>query len=118
MDSIFHKSAPKLFAPNIISMLQKQGITFQGVRRRKQMDRALQLSLLLSGLYVSVNAAGAIIRLIIPYSRKVAVPISLIMFLFAILKLSRGARLLNPKQAPADIITFAEEHKVGRKRAK
>eukprot|EP00557_Chaetoceros_sp_GSL56_P003064 CAMPEP_0176491560 /NCGR_PEP_ID=MMETSP0200_2-20121128/8499_1 /TAXON_ID=947934 /ORGANISM="Chaetoceros sp., Strain GSL56" /LENGTH=550 /DNA_ID=CAMNT_0017889001 /DNA_START=214 /DNA_END=1866 /DNA_ORIENTATION=- len=50
LDSIFHKILPKVFAPNTISMLQKDGITFSGVRRRKRLDRAAQLVLIGSGL--------------------------------------------------------------------
>jgi len=113
MDSIFHKSAPKIFAPNIISMLQKQGINFQGVRRRKQIDRLLQLGLLSTGFYASTRAALYILRSLIPYSKKIIVPISFGLLLLAILNRSKGrvAKVLNPRQAPADVITIAEGRK-------
>jgi kynurenine 3-monooxygenase len=46
MDSIFSKIMPKLFAPNAISMLQRQDITFQQGRRRKLIDRIGQLTII------------------------------------------------------------------------
>ncbi len=52
MDGIFHKLLPKVFAPNTISLLQKEGITFTGVRRRKRLDRLGQLAL------IGVTASG------------------------------------------------------------
>ena len=50
MDSIFHGMLPKVFAPNTISLLQKEGITFTGVRRRKRFDRLGQVALIGSGI--------------------------------------------------------------------
>lgn len=47
-DSIFHKIAPKVFAPNTIAMLQKKGVDFRGVRRRKRFDRIGQVAILTS----------------------------------------------------------------------
>jgi hypothetical protein len=113
MDSIFHKSAPQFFAPNIISMLQKQGITFQGVRRRKQMDRVLQLSLLTSGISASIYGAVSLMRLMIPYTQKNVFPVSLSLLGFALFTRFKGRVMqhLNPRQAPADVITIAEGRK-------
>ncbi|KAJ8614276.1 hypothetical protein CTAYLR_001151 [Chrysophaeum taylorii] len=47
LDGYFHKLFPKLFATNAIAMMQRLDVTFQGVRRRKRLDRAVQVALLL-----------------------------------------------------------------------
>jgi 2-polyprenyl-6-methoxyphenol hydroxylase-like FAD-dependent oxidoreductase len=44
LDSIFHGLAPKLFAPNIITMLQREQFTFQQVATRKRVDRIVQVT--------------------------------------------------------------------------
>jgi 2-polyprenyl-6-methoxyphenol hydroxylase-like FAD-dependent oxidoreductase len=46
LDGIFSKLAPQVFAPNIISMLQNEEITFQQAAERKRLDRMLQIALL------------------------------------------------------------------------
>jgi len=51
LDSIFHRLAPNLFAPNSISMLQRQDITFQQGRRRKRLDRAFQLCVISGSIF-------------------------------------------------------------------
>jgi kynurenine 3-monooxygenase len=56
LDSIFHGLAPKLFAPNIITMLQREDYTFQRVARRKRIDRLAQVSIIggtIAGLYMA-----------------------------------------------------------------
>jgi len=58
LDSIFNKISPKIFAPNMISMLQREGMTFRDVRRRKRMDRLLQI-ICLGALFTGVSSAGA-----------------------------------------------------------
>ena len=72
-----------------------------------------QLSLLFSGLYASVYGIISTIRLLIPYSRKNALPMACGIILVALLNKSRGKvmKLLNPRQAPADVITIAEGRK-------
>jgi len=52
LDSIFHKFSPKLFAPGTITMLQNHEVSFQGVRRRKMLDRLGQ-----SAVGISIFAA-------------------------------------------------------------
>ena len=49
LDSIFHKMAPKLFRPNIITMLQREAYSFQGLARRKRLDRMMQAFIIVSG---------------------------------------------------------------------
>ncbi|KAG7339776.1 FAD binding protein [Nitzschia inconspicua] len=46
LDGIFFKVFPQVFAPNIISMLQNEEITFQEAVTRKRMDRIGQISIL------------------------------------------------------------------------
>lgn len=45
LDGIFHKLAPRVFQTNTIAMLQQQ-TTFVAVRRRKRLDRLLQVAIL------------------------------------------------------------------------
>jgi kynurenine 3-monooxygenase len=63
LDGIFSKLAPKLFAPNIITMLQKDKLTFQQVARRKRLDRFLQVSIIGSALLSATFAAKFAIRM-------------------------------------------------------
>jgi 2-polyprenyl-6-methoxyphenol hydroxylase-like FAD-dependent oxidoreductase len=46
LDGIFSKLMPQIFAPNVISMLQNEEITFQEAAERKRIDRAGQIVLL------------------------------------------------------------------------
>jgi hypothetical protein len=43
LDSIFHGLAPKIFSPNVITMLQREQYTFQQVASRKRIDRIIQV---------------------------------------------------------------------------
>ena len=43
MDAIFNKLAPKVFKPNIISLIQNEEFTFQEAVYRKDLDRIGQL---------------------------------------------------------------------------
>ena len=45
IDSILSRMMPKIFGPNTISLLQNENLTFTQVRRRKRLDRVLQVSL-------------------------------------------------------------------------
>jgi len=57
LDAVFGKLLPRVFQPNIITMLQKDSYTFQQVARRKRLDRLLQVSILTTGL-ASVGVAA------------------------------------------------------------
>jgi kynurenine 3-monooxygenase len=50
LDSIFSKFLPQLFTPNVINMLQREGLTFTQVARRKRFDRIGQLAIVGAGL--------------------------------------------------------------------
>jgi kynurenine 3-monooxygenase len=63
LDGIFSKLAPKLFAPNIITMLQKDKLTFQQVARRKRLDRLVQVSIIGSALASAAMAARFAVRM-------------------------------------------------------
>lgn len=55
LDSICHKAAPWLFAPNTIAFLQREGTTFRSIRLRKALDRVMQ-GVLLAGVGAAVFA--------------------------------------------------------------
>mmetsp|Transcript_27485 Transcript_27485/g.40600 ORF Transcript_27485/g.40600 Transcript_27485/m.40600 type:complete len:604 (+) Transcript_27485:236-2047(+) len=57
LDAIFHKSFPKIFSPNVITMLQREGLTFQQVARKKRFDRIGQVLLLIVGGYSFYTAS-------------------------------------------------------------
>lgn len=61
LDAVFAKACPKLFMPNVITMLQKESYTFQKLARRKRFDRALQL-IIIAGVFASLGGA---IRLLV-----------------------------------------------------
>lgn len=63
LDGIFHKLAPRVFQTNTIAMLQQQ-TTFVSVRRRKRLDRALQLAIL-GALFTAF--ASLLKRLFLPF---------------------------------------------------
>jgi kynurenine 3-monooxygenase len=46
LDAIFSKMAPRVFSPNVISMMQREDWTFTRVARRKRIDRAAQVAIL------------------------------------------------------------------------
>lgn len=63
IDSTFHKFSPRIFAPNIISLMQNDNITFTGIQKRKRIDRILQsfviiTSALLLKKFVSLLVSG------------------------------------------------------------
>jgi hypothetical protein len=51
LDAIFHKSFPKVFSPNVITMLQRDDLTFTQVARKKRMDRLGQVGILFGAFY-------------------------------------------------------------------
>jgi kynurenine 3-monooxygenase len=67
LDSIFHKLAPRLFRPNVITMLQREAFTFQGLARRKRLDRMLQVLI----LGIGFTSAGLCARFLVNSLAKV-----------------------------------------------
>jgi hypothetical protein len=111
LDSIFHKMLPKLFAPNTISMLQKENITFRGVRRRKRLDRIGQIALLsvfFSGMTMTVKRLIAeLARLTGKNSAFVATSGFGLVLTAVLFKPLLG--ILNPRQAPADVLAKTKD---------
>jgi kynurenine 3-monooxygenase len=106
LDSIFHGLMPKVFAPNIIAMLQRDDYTFRRVARRKRMDRIIQVAIIGSALTGAAAAALFSLRL---FSRLVgqSVPVlgasSAAVVAIAVL-LNKAAKFFVPGSAPADIL--------------
>lgn len=57
VDSICHKLAPAVFAPNTISFLQREEMTFRDIRLRKMVDRVSQGVLLAAAVGVVFGGA-------------------------------------------------------------
>lgn len=106
LDAIFSKLAPKIFAPNIITMLQKEDMTFQQVARRKRIDRILQVAVIGVGITTVVAAARwvvtALANTIGRKSSTVAMTVVAAGVGFGVLKKMFG--FLVPGMAPADIL--------------
>mmetsp|Transcript_7266 Transcript_7266/g.19024 ORF Transcript_7266/g.19024 Transcript_7266/m.19024 type:complete len:587 (-) Transcript_7266:214-1974(-) len=62
LDGIFHGALPTVFAPNTLAMLQKPDLSFQAIRNRKRMDRALQVVMLASAATAATQLALVIAR--------------------------------------------------------
>jgi hypothetical protein len=107
LDSIFNKMAPKIFAPNVISMLQKEGYGFRRVARRKRTDRLLQVAIIGSAL----TAMGATSKVVIGLLAKAMGRRSSTVFAgtAAVLAVTILAKKLSgylvPGMAPADVLT-------------
>jgi len=106
LDSIFNKINPKLFAPNIISMLQRDGVGFEEVRRRKRMDRLLQVACiggLMKGATFLVKKSIKSIASITGKSQTAAssIMVGVMAILFLLKKLSY---FFNSDLAPADVL--------------
>jgi hypothetical protein len=107
LDSIFSKILPKIFAPNTISMLQKEGITFTGVRRRKRFDRLGQVAIIGSGIYGFTACVKLVIRSIARATGKNRGTITVGLFggvVFASL-LKKLAFFTKGNISPADVLT-------------
>jgi len=62
LDGMFHKLAPKLFAPGIFGMFQLEGIGFRQIQRRKRLDRVMQSFVILGGLSAAGVGAGCLVK--------------------------------------------------------
>jgi hypothetical protein len=107
LDSIFNKMSPKLFAPNIISMLQRDDLTFKQVARRKCMDRIAQVSILGTLLMGATLVTRFMIRSIAEALGRrpstVTATLAGAVIAFRFLKNSSSS-LINPEMAPADVL--------------
>jgi len=106
LDSIFNKMAPKVFAPNTISMLQREGIGFTDVRRRKRMDRALQI-ICIGIFFKGVGYLGnTLIKSIAFLTGKSRSTTSTILFgaVSLLIVAKKASFYLNSSLAPADVL--------------
>jgi len=106
LDSIFNKINPKLFAPNIISMLQRDDLTFNQVARRKRIDRVAQLTIIGSFLSGAAWTAEKAIFSIAKYLewRPLTVTGGLAAIVAGVLFSRKAFQLINPEMAPADLL--------------
>jgi hypothetical protein len=115
LDSIFHKVAPKVFAPNVISMLQKEGYGFRRVARRKRNDRILQIAILTTALTlmtrIFLKAIGLVAK---AFGRRSSTLMGAAIASVAIGMLAKKlAGYLVPGMAPADVLTKTKSSVTG-----
>jgi 2-polyprenyl-6-methoxyphenol hydroxylase-like FAD-dependent oxidoreductase len=107
LDSIFCKVMPALFKPNVITMLQRDSLTFRQIARRKRMDRAGQAVILGSGLTGIGCAAhflvGALARRVGKSTS--AVTAGLLALVVVLRMVPELATFLVAGLAPADVLT-------------
>jgi 2-polyprenyl-6-methoxyphenol hydroxylase-like FAD-dependent oxidoreductase len=106
LDAIFSKIAPKIFAPNIITMLQNDALTFQQVARRKRIDRALQLTLIGVGMTSVVTAARMVVTALAKAvgHKSSTITVTLFAACASLGVLKKTLDFLVPGMAPADIL--------------
>ncbi|EKX46622.1 hypothetical protein GUITHDRAFT_70296 [Guillardia theta CCMP2712] len=104
LDGIFNKLAPQVFGQNTISMLQQEGMTFQGVRDRKRRDRVLQVLVLGTIFFTIFKVVSAVVQ---------ALPkVVLFGITFTFLGVLGGLQLnkvLKPGMSTADVIASTEK---------
>lgn len=64
LDSLFHRLAPKLFAPSTLSMFSLEGYDFRKIRARKRLDRAMQLTLISTTLALVSRGAALLFKIL------------------------------------------------------
>lgn len=106
LDSIFNKINPKLFAPNIISMLQRDDMTFNQVATRKRIDRVAQLTVIGSFLAGAFwTAKQAVVQVARALGRRPStVTGALAAVVAGILASKKAFAIINPEMAPADVL--------------
>jgi kynurenine 3-monooxygenase len=106
LDSIFSKLAPKIFAPNVISMLQRDDLTFEQVGARKRRDRILQLVIISVGLASVAGATKFLVRSLASVlgRRGTTVAAGLVASGIALAFGRKVLPFLVPGMAPADVL--------------
>lgn len=106
IDSIFNKIAPKVFSPNIISMLQRDGVGFRGVQRRKRMDRVGQILFLGTFLTGLTKGAKSLIAKLANVSGRgqTTIVASFVVITVAAFLIKKMLYYLNSNLAPADVM--------------
>lgn len=106
LDAIFSKIAPKIFAPNIITMLQKDDLTFEQVARRKRIDRVLQLAIISGGLTTAITAARLVVTSLAKAAGRRSSTVAAVMVasFIGLNFVKKVVTYLVPGMAPADIL--------------
>lgn len=106
LDAIFSKIAPKIFAPNIITMLQKDDMTFEQVARRKRLDRIVQVGIIGGGISLAFTAARLVVTsLAKAFGRKSStMAIAMVASVLGLSLLKKAVAYLVPGMAPADVL--------------
>ena len=103
LDGIFHSILPQVFEKNTIALLQRDGVTFQGVAQRKRQDRLLQVATLgTAALAASALTSGGL-RAIAPALAGEGAGFGAALFLGGFLAL-QVSKVWEPGMAPADVI--------------
>ncbi|CAB9508663.1 Kynurenine 3-monooxygenase [Seminavis robusta] len=107
LDAIFHKSFPKVFSPNVITMLQRDDLTFKQVARKKRMDRLAQVGILVGSGYGMVAGTKFVLKSIAKaLGRKTStVTAGIGAAMVGIILLQKLLPFLVPGLAPADVMT-------------
>ena len=100
LDGIFHGSLPKIFAPNTIAMLQRDTLTFGQVKRRKRLDRGLQVLALSLGLGAVAKVASMALCLV---PRRVQATLFQCALAFGVFKVVQKF-VASRNMAPADVL--------------
>eukprot|EP00929_Paragymnodinium_shiwhaense_P053931 TRINITY_DN27038_c0_g1_i1.p1 TRINITY_DN27038_c0_g1~~TRINITY_DN27038_c0_g1_i1.p1 ORF type:complete len:621 (+),score=85.04 TRINITY_DN27038_c0_g1_i1:97-1959(+) len=110
LDVVFNKVVPSVFAPNTIAMLQRDGLTFCDVARRKRKDRILQLLLLGAGLTGAVKVSSWVFQTGLSLARlapgRFVGAVAAATGAAALLAFGRGAAA-SRHMAPADVLAKA-----------
>ena len=112
VDSIFNKLAPNIFSPNTIAMLQKSENSFQGIRRRKRVERLGQLATL-GSLFAAVGIGSKqLIRVLsrLTGKRNSSEAATLMGSIAVVAMAKRAAVFLVPGLAPADVLNKAPQN--------
>lgn len=108
LDSIFNKINPKLFAPNMISMLQRDDMTFQQVAVRKRIDRIVQLTIigsLLTGIVWTTKRIVVVVAKALGKRPSTVIGAMVAFMAGTILSRKAASQVLTTEMAPADVLT-------------
>jgi len=99
LDGLFNGLAPKIFSPNTIAMLQRDGLSFRNVRNIKRRDRVLQLMTLAAVVLVLKTVLDLILKFVPRQVTLVGLGLAAVVV---------GARkfgfFLRPNTSPADVL--------------
>ena len=106
LDAIFHNAFPKIISPNVITMLQRDDLTFKQVARKKRLDRIAQVLFLWGGGYgIYATSRFALLSLSKALGRRVStVAAGVGVGCVGVFLLSKLLPFLVPGLAPADVM--------------